>query len=82
MHSDYPLVCRLVFGGFVGMVIVWQKLAKSMLDRQACERDLLMRGPDEHHYGEHNRARLVCGNLDFWQPNGPDSQCASALLVP
>jgi hypothetical protein len=73
MHSDYPLVCRLVCGGFVGMVIVWKKLAKSMLNRQACERDLLVRGPDEHHYGEHNRARLVYGTLDFWYPKWPDS---------
>jgi hypothetical protein len=81
MHSDYPLVCRLVCGGFVGMVIVWMIWAKSMLNRQACERDLLMRGTDEHHHGEHRSARLVYGSLDFWQPNGPDSRCASALLV-
>jgi hypothetical protein len=81
MHSDYPLVCRLVCGGFVGMVIVWKKLAKSMQNRQACERDLLMRGTDEHYYGENNRARLVNGSLDFGQPNGPDLKCASALLI-
>jgi hypothetical protein len=65
MHSDYPLVCRLICGGFGGMVIVWKKLAKNMQNRQACERDLLTRRTDEHHYGEHNRSRLVCGSLDF-----------------
>jgi hypothetical protein len=66
MHSDYPLVFRLICRGFVGMVIVWKKLAKSMLNRQACERDLLSRKTDEHHYGEHRSARLVCGCLEFW----------------
>jgi hypothetical protein len=40
MHSDYPLVCRLFCGGFVGMVIVWKELAESMKNRQAWERDL------------------------------------------
>jgi hypothetical protein len=34
MHSDYPLVCRLIFGGFVGLVIVWEELAESMKNRQ------------------------------------------------
>jgi hypothetical protein len=66
MHSDYPLVCRLVCGGFVGMVVVWKKLAKSMLNRQACEHDLLVRGTEKHHHGEHRRARLVCDSLNFW----------------
>jgi hypothetical protein len=28
MHSDYPLVCRLVCGGFVGMVIVLEEIGE------------------------------------------------------
>jgi len=42
-----------------------EEIGDKYANRQACERDLLMRGPDEHHYGEHNRSRLVCGSLDF-----------------
>jgi hypothetical protein len=40
MHSDYPLVCRLVFGRFVGMVIVQKEFAESMKNRQDWARDL------------------------------------------
>jgi len=42
-----------------------EEIGDKYANQQACERDLLMRGPDEHHYGEHNRSRLVCGSLDF-----------------
>jgi len=59
-----------------------EEIGDKYANRQACKRDLLMRGTDEHHYIEHNRACLVYGTRDFWQPNGPDSQSASALLVP
>jgi hypothetical protein len=50
-----------------------EEIGDKYANQQACERDLLMRGTDEHHYGEHNRARLVYGSHDFWLPNGPDS---------
>src|SRR5580698_6106828 len=40
MHSDYPLVCRSVSGGFVGMVSVWKGLAGFMQNQHAWERDL------------------------------------------
>jgi hypothetical protein len=39
MRSDYPLVCRLVFGGFVEMEIVWKELAGFMQNQHAWERD-------------------------------------------
>jgi hypothetical protein len=40
MHSDYPLVCRLDCGGFVGMVIVWKELAGFMQNQHEWELDL------------------------------------------
>jgi hypothetical protein len=40
MHFDYPLVCRLVCGGFVGMVIVWKELVGFVQNQHAWEREL------------------------------------------
>jgi hypothetical protein len=50
-----------------------EEIGDKYANRQACKRDLLMRGTDEHHYIEHNRACLVYGTRDFWQPNGREN---------